>query len=86
MKANRPVLVPRRPSVLPFGCQRVGCDRILLPLSPPGRKITSKRAGNPENVGLYPLDWTKAFRWDWRGFSIAALSHGMRADGAVADL
>ena len=38
---------------LPFGCQRVGCDRILLPLSPPGRKITSKRAGNPENVGLY---------------------------------
>ena len=51
MKANRPVLVLRRPSVLPFGCQRVGCDRILLPLSPPGRKITSKRAGNRENVG-----------------------------------
>ena len=68
MKANRPVLVPRRPSVLPFGCQRVGCDRILLPLSPPGRKITSKRAGNPENAvkisDAWQLQTKESAEWD----------------------
>ena len=46
-----PVPAPRGPASRHFGYQRVACDRISLPRNPQGRKITSKRAENPENVG-----------------------------------
>jgi hypothetical protein len=39
------------PRVSPFDCQRIDCDRSSLPRNPQGRKITSTRTGNPENVG-----------------------------------
>src|SRR5713101_7912766 len=52
MKVNRPVPASRAPASRRFCCDRAGCDRISLPRSPQGRKITSNRDGNPKNVGL----------------------------------
>jgi hypothetical protein len=36
---------PAGPRILPFGRQRVGCDRISLPRNPQGRKIATNNFG-----------------------------------------
>ena len=45
---------PAGPSILSFGCQRVGCDRISLPRNPQGRKIATNNFGIRE-MSVYML-------------------------------